>query len=122
MARNQKTPEQIESIAQRLIVASETLKMIADSMREGGMPDALIHSTMPENTHIPAIEDWADKLKIDVRSQIRSYVAGVQSKAELNKQKTVTQNQAAARKTKKKPSTPKTAKKVVGNRIGEEKE
>ena len=62
------------------------------------MPDALVHATLPENTHIPAIVDWIDKLKIDVRSQLRAYLAGVQSHAELHKQKTAYQKAVAAKK------------------------
>ena len=102
MARNQRTPEQFEAIADQLLASSNTLREVATSMREGGMPDALVHATLPENTHIPALVDWIDKLKIDVRSQLRSYLAGVQSPAELHKHKSDNQKRASGKKPAKK--------------------
>jgi hypothetical protein len=98
MARNRRTPQHLEEIALKLSATADTLRGIAASMREGGLPDALVHSSMQEHTHIPAIEDWADKLIVDVRSQVRAYVAGVQSKAELHQLKNDNQKLAAAKK------------------------
>lgn len=63
-------------------------------MRDGGLPDALFHTTQHENTHVPAIVNWIDKLKTDDRSQLRAYLAGVQSQQDFPKQKT--ENQKAA--------------------------
>ena len=102
MARNERTAEQLESIASQLLDTSNSLKDIASSIRDGGMPAALVHATLVENTHIPAVIDWVDKLKIDVRSQLRAYLAGIQSNAERSKQHHVRQKLAAAKKAPKK--------------------
>lgn len=98
MARSRRTPSEIDAIASQLIEAGNSLAAIAASLSEANMPDVLIHATLPENTHIPAIIDWVDKLKIDVRSQLRSYLNGVTSAAERRKLQNDNEKRAAAKK------------------------
>ena len=109
MARQQRTADDFEAIAEQLLESSNVIRAIGATMRDAGMPSALVHATLPENTHLPAIVDWIDKLKVDVRSQLRAFVSGVPSDAERRIKQTENQKLAAA----KKPLTPKTARKKV---------
>ena len=88
MARQEHTPEKFEAIANELLEASNTLKSLAELMRSHNMPFALIHGTTSQNFHLPAVLDWVGKTNVDTRTQVRAFVAGVQSKAELQKKYT----------------------------------
>ena len=105
MARNDHTPEQFELIASELSELAAALNNVAYAMRDAGMPSALIHGTMTQNTHLPAVIDWVGKVTVDVKAQIRAYRTGVKSKAEIAKQQTEQQKLAAARKPVKKKAT-----------------
>jgi hypothetical protein len=109
MARNNHTPDQFETIANELVEASNTLKMIVKLMRDNGMPNALIHGSVIQNRYLPAVLDWVGKTNADVRAQLRAYLTGVLSDAEFQKQQNANQKAAAA----KKPFTPKPTKKKV---------
>lgn len=98
MARTYRTAEQFEAVAKQLSDSAQALIDIASSMRESQLPEALVHVTLPENTHLPAIIDWIDKLKIDVRSQVRAFQSNAKSNAERRKQSYEIEKLAAARK------------------------
>lgn len=110
MARNEYTADKIESLARELTESSEALMSLAKSMREAGTPHVLIHGTTAENFHMPAVIEWVGKTTADARTQIRAYIAGIQSRAEFNKKHNENQKLAAAAKkpgkktTKKKPA------------------
>ena len=97
MARQEHTPEILESIANELLKAANTLKSLAASMRLHNMPHALIHGTTSRNFHLPAVLDWVGKTNVDAKTQIRAFVAGVQSKAELQKKYNDKKKLAAAK-------------------------
>ena len=98
MARNKHTPGQFEAMANELSDASSVLKAIAKLMREHEMPDALIHGSMTQNRYVPALLEWVGNTNADVRTQLRAYLAGVQSSAEVQKQQNENQKLAAAKK------------------------
>lgn len=98
MARNQQTPDEFEAISAELMKAAKSLSSVAATMREHGMPHALVHGTMPQTMHIPAIIDWVGKINVDVNSQLRAFLSGVQSRAEFHKQKSENQKSASASK------------------------
>ncbi|WP_397570447.1 hypothetical protein [Schlesneria sp. T3-172] len=108
MARNERTPEEFESIARELSEASAAMLAAAAAMREQGMPHALIHGSTTLNRFLPAVLQWVDKTTADVKTQLRAYASGVPSHAELMKQQNETAKKAAA----KKPFTPKKTGKV----------
>ena len=98
MARNEHTPEQLEAIAAELHDAVNTLNELAALMRQHGMPHALIHGTTSQNFHIPAVLEWVGKTNVDVRSQLRAYLAGIRSRAEIQVEKNRAQQAAEAQK------------------------
>ena len=98
MARSTQEPESFESIADALSKGADTLREIAAAMRESGMPQALVHGAATRNTHLPTVLDWIENTSADVKNQIRAYLAGVQSSAELMKQKTENQKRATGKK------------------------
>jgi len=98
MARNSQTPETFESLATELSAGVDTLMAIAKLMRDNAMPSALVHSTTSQNRYIPAVLDWIEKTSADVKTQLRAYLAGVQSDAERRKQYNDNQKLAAAKK------------------------
>lgn len=108
MARNEFTPKDIDSIADELSDAVTSLRSLAESLRKANMPHALIHGTTTQNFHIPAVLDWIGKINVDIKTQIRAFAAGIQSRAELNKRYNERQKLAAAKKpfkaAKKKPN------------------
>ena len=97
MARQEHTPEKFDAIADELLEASNTLKSLAELMRSHNMPFALIHGTTSQNFHLPAVLDWVGKTNVDTRTQVRAFVAGVQSKAELQKKYNDKKKLAAAK-------------------------
>ena len=107
MARHEHTPEKFESIAEELIQAANSLKVMAASMRDADLSHALVHGTLSQKTHLPAIIEWVDKTCVDVKSQIRAKKEGVPSNAELHILKNENAKLAAA----KKPFTPQGVKK-----------
>lgn len=116
MARHEHTPEMFDSIAAELSEASESIKSIADMMRSEHLAYALIHGTLVQNVHLPAIMEWMHKATGDVKAQLRSHKIGVPSKAELHKQATENQKLTAAGKklaAAKKPWPKKAAKKKL---------
>ena len=98
MARHEHTHEVFDSIADGLLDGAKTLKSIAATMRESGIPHVLIHGSASKNLYLPAVLDWIEKTNAEVKMQIRAYLTGVQSKAELQKQKNANQKLAAAKK------------------------
>ena len=98
MARNEQTPEMFEAIADDLASGAEALRALAKLMRDGGMPSALIHGTTSQNRYVPAVLDWIEKTGADVKVQLRSHIAGVQSYAAKRKQYNENQKLAAAKK------------------------
>ncbi|WP_010581920.1 hypothetical protein [Schlesneria paludicola] len=98
MARHEHTAEQFESIANDLAKAIETINATVATMREAGMPHALVHGSSPKNQHLPAVLDWIEKVNAEVKMQARAYLSGVASQAELLKQKSDNQKAAAAKK------------------------
>lgn len=102
MARNSHTPDTFDSLASELSAGAETLKAIAKLMRDNGMPSALIHGTTSQNRYVPAVLDWIEKTSADVKTQLRAYLAGVQSDAERRKEYNNNQKLAAAKKSVKK--------------------
>ena len=97
MARQEHTPEILESIANELLDASNMLKDLAALMRSHNMPYVLIHGATSKNFHLPAVIDWVGKTNVDTKTQIRAFVAGVQSKAELQKKYNEKKKIAAAK-------------------------
>lgn len=102
MAREHHTAEQLEEIAEQLVSAAKDVVGIAEQLKASGMPHSLIHGTTLRSVYIPQLLDWIGKAKVDTESQIRSYRAGVQSKAEVHKKKNENQKQKAAKNTAKK--------------------
>lgn len=107
MARNEHTPQQFIALAKELSEASTTLQALATLMTDNGMPHALVHGSTTQNIYVPAVLEWVGKTNADVRTQLRAYLAGVQSSAEFQKQKNESLKKAAA----KKPFSPKATKK-----------
>ena len=100
MARSNYSADELEVIADDLLKASEAIRSTAGSLRESGMATALVHGTTMKSTYVPWVQDWIGKTRADIESQIRSYLSGVQSKAELHKKQTEQQKlrSAAAKK------------------------
>lgn len=105
MARDERTPEQFESIAKELSDAATTLEAAAALMRENKMPSALIHGSTTLNRYLPAVLEWVDKIPAEVKSQLRAYLAGIKSQAEIHKSLNNTRKLAAAKKAPKKKAT-----------------
>ncbi len=102
MARNEYPPETFENLADQLSEGVDMLRAIAGAMRESGLPHALIHGTTSQTHHMPAVLDWIGKAQAEVKSQIRAYLGGIPSTAELNKQRSARQKVAMAKKAPKK--------------------
>ena len=105
MARNEHSPESFEVIAAELESGAETLKLIAKTMRDSGLPHALIHGSASKNVYLPSLLDWIEKANAEVKMQVRAYLAGVESSAELQKKRSASQKLAAAKKSTKKKTT-----------------
>lgn len=106
MARNDRTADEFDAIAQELSEAVESLKATAALMRTTKLPAALIHGSTTLNRFLPAVLQWVDKASIDVKAQARAYLNGSMSAAEYQKQLNARNKLAAAKKkvpTKKKP-------------------
>ena len=98
MARNDKTPDQLDAIAKDLMDASATVTAMAKAVRDAEMPVALLHGNSAVGRFLPSIIEWADKASVDIKLQIRAWKAGVQSNAELHKEKSERQKRASAKK------------------------
>ncbi|WP_010583075.1 hypothetical protein [Schlesneria paludicola] len=98
MARNEHSPEDLERIAAELTEACDRLRAVAKSMKDAEMPQVLIHSATQLNLHIPEVIQWAEKTEVDAKAQLRSFVAGVESKVEIRKRYNANQKAAAAKK------------------------
>ena len=98
MARNERTPDEFDLIAKELLEASKALSAAAALMRSKGMPHALIHGEATINRFLPSVLQWVDKTSADVKTQLRSYLSGVMSNAELMKQQSESKKKLAAKK------------------------
>lgn len=105
MARNHYSPEQLERIADELVDAASLLRDTASALRQNDVPQVLLHGTMSIQTHVPAISDWSGKVSLDAKAQIRAYLAGVPSRAEIHIKQNEQAKTSAARKPRKKPGT-----------------
>lgn len=97
----------IDAIANELAEGVATLRETAAALREHSVPHALIHGSTQAKLHIPSLLDWIGKSHNDVKTQIRAYLAGSLSQAELSKQR----NDARKLSEAKKPWPKKAAKK-----------
>lgn len=109
MARNKRSPEELDSIAAELAAASTTLTTIASSMRENGMPDVLIHGSTTLNRDLPRVLQWVDKVNADAKAQLRAFLQGIPSVAETLKELNENKKLAAAKKPWPKKATKKKA-------------
>lgn len=98
MARNEHTAETFDTLADELAECVSTLRAISAQMKESGIPHALIHGSTPQKIYVPSLIEWIDKTQADVKTQIRSYLTGMQSKAEVHKQRNEVRKAAAAKK------------------------
>ena len=98
MARNNHTAEQIEAIAKELIEAAQSLTTIATAMRENDLEHALIHGTMSQKTHLPALVNWIDKACFDIGVQIKAKNAKIPSIAGIIKEKAAKQKSKSGKK------------------------
>lgn len=105
MARNERSADEFEGIANELSQAAESLRAISKLMRESELPAALIHGSTTFNRYLPSVLQWVDKTTADVRAQVRAYLSGVPSKAEIMKQHHAEQQLIAAKRPPKKPGT-----------------
>lgn len=102
MARSNHTADQLDAIAADLLKASKAVSQFGSSLRQSEVPAVLLHGSSVKAA-IVRVQDWVSDAGGDIESQIRAYLAGVQSKAELHKQQTEQQKKRAAAK--KKPAT-----------------
>ncbi|WP_397569061.1 hypothetical protein [Schlesneria sp. T3-172] len=105
MAREEHSPEKFEAIAKELSDAAAVLSDLAETLRSHKMPHVLIHGSTNENFHLPAVLDWVGKTNIDSRTQLRAWLNGIQSKAELQRKYNDRKRKAAAKRPPKRPGT-----------------
>lgn len=105
MARTDMTADDFDRLSADLVNCASKLRDIAASMRKSEIPSALVHGSTAKNIYIPSLMDWIDKTGADINTQIRSYLSGVPSNAELMKRQTENQKLAAAKKPAKKKTS-----------------
>jgi len=96
-------------MASDLESVAKALRDIATLVRDSGIEKALIHGATIKSIYIPEIQDWTGKARVDTESQVRSYLTGNQSKAELYKRQNEQKKLAAAKKPWPKKATKKKA-------------
>lgn len=104
MAREDTTPEQIESLAALLSGISTSIAGIAAQLKQNKVPTARLHLGTLTNVLIPQIEHWLDVAQSNANEDVRSFLRGIEPRSKIQKRYDQNRKRAAAKKPAKKVS------------------
>lgn len=67
MARSEKTPDEIDAIADRLVEIADRIRETAETMRENEIPTLTVHVDDLTGRILPTVEMWSVKTDFQLR-------------------------------------------------------
>ena len=89
MALELTSPDEIQEILQRIKSIEMSIEGVLKTLRESKMHAILLHKRKLLSLDLPNVEEWVDALGKTARAQVRSFKSGVQSAAQINKNKII---------------------------------